>query len=107
MDPYETPKCGTDLESFGMSACARCGGTAFSHVDRRFPQFSLQRMLLDGWVRRVFAYGFGGVYDQCENCGERIFDKPTWSAIAAMILTVILTGSAVIAGITVLSLFAN
>ena len=44
-------------------------------------------MWLDGWIRRLFAYGFGKVFDQCENCEARLFDKPTRSAVVAMLLT--------------------
>jgi DNA-directed RNA polymerase subunit RPC12/RpoP len=107
MNPYKTPKSGTDLEKSGMFACKRCGGTVLSHVDRRFPKFSLPRMILDGWIRRVFAYGFGGVYDQCESCGERIFDKPILSAIAAMLLTIMIMGLAWLVGMSVLFLLMN
>lgn len=49
-------------------------------------------MLIYGWVVRIFLYGFGAVFDECEDCGDRVFNKPTTSAVAAMLMTFAVLG---------------
>ncbi|MCH7227903.1 hypothetical protein [Haloferula sp. A504] len=105
MNPYETPKAAPSSLDGRIDGCRVCGGRRISHVDRRFPKMSMSRMLLYGWVVRIFLYGFGAVFDQCEDCGDRLFNKPTTSAVAAMLMTFAVVGGLPVILFSVLVLF--
>lgn len=62
-------------------------------------------MLLYGWVLRIFLYGFGSVFDECEDCGDRVFNKPTPSAVAAMLMTFAILGGLPVILLSLLALF--